>query len=155
VRLTWHFYRCEGDSYPMGRCVMVLNDYEAYIRETLPSVKPGRGTISGAIALERKSIQIPDTLPPEFTWFESQGLGKQDLLGVPLLREGILIRSRGLGRTRPAVPRQADRAGGDLCCIQAVIAIENGRLFDETRTKAASPREASQQKSQFLANHEP
>jgi GAF domain-containing protein len=147
-------FRCEGDSYRWGAAYGFSNEYEAYIRETLPSIKPGRGTISGRIALERKSIQIPDILAdPEFTWFESQRLGKhRTLLGVPLLREGILIGLVGLGRNtvQPFTDKQVELV--ETFADQAVIAIENARLFDEIQDKSRQLAEASQHKSQFLAN---
>jgi signal transduction protein with GAF and PtsI domain len=56
--------------------------------------------MSGLVALERAPVQISDVLAdPEFTWFEAQKLGNyRTLLGVPLLREGILIGVLGLAR---------------------------------------------------------
>ena len=147
-------FRCDGDNYHWGAAYGFSDEYEAYIRQTLPGVKPGRGTISGRIALERKSIQIPDILAdPEFTWFESQRLGKhRTLLGVPLLREGILIGLVGLGRNtvRPFTEKQITLV--ETFADQAAIAIENVRLFDEIQDKSRQLEEASQHKSQFLAN---
>ena len=147
-------FRSDGDNYRWGAAYGFSDEYEAYIRQTLPDVKPGRGTISGRIALERKSIQIPDILAdPEFTWFESQRLGKhRTLLGVPLLREGILIGLVGLGRNavRPFTEKQITLV--ETFADQAAIAIENVRLFDEIQDKSRQLEEASQHKSQFLAN---
>ncbi|MFZ0147420.1 MAG: GAF domain-containing protein [Xanthobacteraceae bacterium] len=147
-------FRSDGDNYRWGAAYGFSDEYEAYIRQTLPDVKPGRGTISGRIALERQSIQIPDILAdPEFTWFESQRLGKhRTLLGVPLLREGILIGLVGLGRNavRPFTEKQITLV--ETFADQAAIAIENVRLFDEIQDKSRQLEEASQHKSQFLAN---
>jgi signal transduction histidine kinase len=147
-------FRREGDTYLWGAAYGFSDEYEAYIRQSLPGVKPGRGTISGRIALERKSIQIPDILgDPEFAWFESQRLGKhRTLLGVPLLREGILIGLVGLGRNKvqPFTERQV--ALVETFADQAAIAIENVRLFDEIQDKSKQLAEASERKSQFLAS---
>jgi GAF domain-containing protein len=147
-------FRCEGDNYCWGAAYGFSNEYEAYIRQALPSIRPGRGTISGRISLERKSIQIPDILAdPEFTWFESQRLGKhRTLLGVPLMREGVLIGLVGLGRNKvqPFTEKQIELV--ETFADQAVIAIENVRLFDEIQDKSRQLAEASQHKSQFLAN---
>jgi signal transduction histidine kinase len=147
-------FRCEGDSYRWGAAYGFSNEYEAYIRQTLPSIKPGRGTMAGRISLDRKSVQIPDILAdPEFTWFESQRLGKhRTLLGVPLLREGVLIGLVGLGRNsvRPFTDKQIELV--TTFADQAVIAIENVRLFDEIQDKSRQLAEASRHKSQFLAN---
>src|ERR1700730_16874621 len=147
-------FRCEDDSYRWGAAYGFSSEYESYIRQTLPSIKPGRGTMAGRISLERKSIQIPDILAdPEFTWFESQRLGKhRTLLGVPLMREGVLIGLVGLGRNKvqPFTEKQIELV--ETFADQAVIAIENVRLFDEIQDKNRQLAEASQHKSQFLAN---
>jgi signal transduction histidine kinase len=142
-------FRCEGDSFRWGAAYGFSNEYEAYIREALPHIKPGRGTISGRIALERKSIQIPDILADsEFTWFESQRLGKhRTLLGVPLLGQGILVGLVGLGRNivQPFTDKQIELV--ETFADQAVIAIENVRLFDEIQTRNHELAEALEQQT--------
>jgi signal transduction histidine kinase len=142
-------FRCEGDNYRWGAAYGFSNEYEAYIRQTLPSIRPGRGTISGRISLERKSIQIPDILAdPEFTWFESQRLGKhRTLLGVPLMREGVLIGLVGLGRNKvqPFTEKQIELV--ETFADQAVIAIENVRLFDEIQAQKHELSEALEQQT--------
>ena len=55
--------------------------------------EPGRGGVNGRVLLEGRSVQIPDVLAdPEWTFLETARLGNyRTILGVPLLREGILL----------------------------------------------------------------
>jgi signal transduction histidine kinase len=113
-----------------------------------------RGSIVGRVILERTTIQVLDVLAdPEYTQIEIQKkVGQRTVLGVPLLREdqpiGVIILFRPIVREFTARQIELLTTFAD----QAVIAIENVRLFDEIQEKSRQLVEASQHKSQFLAN---
>jgi signal transduction histidine kinase len=105
--------------------------------------------------LERKSVQILDVLAdPEYTFHETAELGGiRTILAVPLLREGLPIGLLAMHRTavRPFTERQIELV--ETFADQAVIAIENVRLFDEIQDKSRQLAEAGERrKSQFLAS---
>jgi two-component system NtrC family sensor kinase len=103
---------------------------------------PDRGTVTGRAALERRAVHIPDVLlDPEYTYREAQKLaGFRTMLGVPLLRGETLLGILTLNRTRldPYTTREIELA--TTFADQAVIAIENARLFEELRDRQAELR---------------
>jgi signal transduction histidine kinase len=117
-------------------------------------VLPERGTAVGRAATEGKIIHIPDVLEDkEYTHWDSQRIGGyRSMLGVPLLREGVPIGVIGLTRGNPRSFSDKHIYLLQTFADQAVIAIENVRLFDEIQDKNRQLAEASQHKSQFLAN---
>ena len=105
---------------------------------------PGRGGAVGRVLLERKSVQIPDVLAdPEYAFrgFARIG-GFRTILGVPLLREGLPIGILLLHRAivRAFTDKQIELL--ETFADQAVIAIENVRLFDEVQARTRDLSEA-------------
>jgi GAF domain-containing protein len=100
-------------------------------------VELGRGTVIGRAALEGRIIHIPDVLAdPDYTWVEAQELGGyRTILGVPMMRGGTPIGVMTLTRpdVRPFTEKQIELA--ETFADQAVIAIENARLFEEVQAR--------------------
>jgi signal transduction histidine kinase len=115
---------------------------------------PGRDTIAGRTALEGKVVHVADlAADPEFAIPEAVTVAKvRTCLGVPLLRDNVVIGTISVTRERvePFTERQVELV--QTFADQAVIAIENVRLFKEIQDKSRQLAEASQHKSQFLAN---
>ena len=99
--------------------------------------KPGRGSITARALLERKTVQILDAqTDPEYKLSKAQKIGGyRTMLGAPLLREGVPIGVFGLSRysVRPFSDKQMELLA--TFADQAVIAIENVRLFDEVQAR--------------------
>ena len=116
--------------------------------------EPGRGSVIGRTVLEGKPIHVPDvTVDIEYTMMEMQEKARfRTVLGVPLLREGRPIGVITLLRSVVHPFNENEIELVTTFADQAVIAIENVRLFDEIQDKSRQLAEASQHKSQFLAN---
>jgi signal transduction histidine kinase len=103
-----------------------------------------RDTVTGRVALERRTIQVTDVLAdPEFKRHDWQEIGKQrTVLGVPLIRDRALLGVIILARTevRPFTEKQVELV--TTFADQAVIAIENVRLFQEVQERTAELQES-------------
>jgi two-component system, NtrC family, sensor kinase len=103
---------------------------------------PDHGTTSGRVALERRAVHIPDVLAdPDYTYTEGQRVtGLRTALGLPLLRKDAIVGIFVIARTRvePFTTKEIELAA--TFADQAVIAIENARLFEELRDRQAELR---------------
>ena len=133
---TGEIFRRYGEIYRFAASDMRVHpDYVRY--EQQAQIRPGRGTLIGRVALENKPVQIEDAWnDPEYQEKAQARLAPvRAMLGVPLMRDSESIGAFALGR-REAIPfteRQVELV--TTFADQAVIAIENVRLFDEVRAR--------------------
>jgi GAF domain-containing protein len=112
-------------------------------------LKASSGSATGRVALEGRAIHISDVLAdPEYqvTGYQ-QAFGYRTILGVPLLREGTTIGVFVLTRdeVNPFTDKQIELV--TTFADQAVIAIENVRLFDEVQRRTQELSESLEQQT--------
>jgi len=133
------FYRAEFYGYS--------SEFMDYAR-SIP-IEPERGSVSGRVLLEGRPVQIPDVkADPEYTSVEMQRLGDyRTALGVPMLREGVPIGVLLLSRSevRPFTDKQIELV--TTFTDQAVIAIENTRLFEAEQQRTRELSESLEQQT--------
>jgi signal transduction histidine kinase len=145
-------HRPDGDGYSCFASYGYTSEYEQYMRNH--PIMPGRGSVLGRCVLDRKVVHIADVrADAEYALVEQRQIGAyRTVLGVPLMREetaiGVIVLTRN--NVQPFTDKQIELVA--TFADQAVIAIENVRLFDEIQNKSRQLAEASQHKSQFLAN---
>ena len=112
-------------------------------------IEPGENTIVGRVLLNAIPIHNPDVQAiPDYEVADAvRNAGFHAHLGVPLLREGVPIGVMILMRkvTRPFTEKQIELAS--TFADQAVIAIENVRLFDEVQKRTEELTESLQQQT--------
>ena len=126
-------FRLEGGVYRFAAGYSLDPAYLEHERRT--PISPGPGTVVGRAAMSREVVQIEDAwTDPLYEQKTAVKIsGGRSMIGVPLMREGEPIGVIGLARTRvdPFTQREIELV--TTFADQAVIAIENARLFDELR----------------------
>src|SRR6516164_10438975 len=111
----------------------VSPEYEALVRQQ--TFTPGRGSITGRAALERRPVQVTDfASDPELNVPEAVAIGKiGSMLGVPLLREAEPIGVIGVARQRVEAFTERQVELVRTFADQTASSIENTRLLTELR----------------------
>jgi two-component system, NtrC family, sensor kinase len=138
--------RFEGEYVQFGAARGALPDTEQLVRQRYQSMRPDRASLLGRCLLERTVVNSADALAepdPQLRDY-ARKRGFRAVLIVPLLRgdkvEGALV----LTRAEPGLfaPREIELV--QTFADQAVIAIQNARLFNEVKTKTDDLTEALQ-----------
>ena len=129
--------RPKGEVWQYAACYGYSPNLQAYM-ESQP-IPLGRDSGVGRTVLEGRPIHVPDVLAdPEYKLTElARIVGFRTVLGVPLLREGMPIGVIALQRrtVRPFTDKQIELV--ETFADQAVVAIENVRLFDEVQARTS------------------
>src|SRR5262249_9834224 len=135
--------RLEGDALAIAAHYGALPAPAGYV---VPIV---RGTVNGRCVLEGRPIHVADLQAETEAYPEGSAiareLGHRTVLAVPLLREGAPLGAINLVRdtVEPFTDKQIELA--TTFADQAVIAIENVRLFDEVEARSRELSESLEQ----------
>jgi signal transduction histidine kinase len=106
-------------------------------------VAPGRGSVAGRAALDRRTIHIHDVRDdPERTWQAHRVDPIRTVLTIPMLRTGEVLGVIGVNRLEVRPFSDSQIALLETFADQAAIAIENARLLNELQEKNAHLTEA-------------
>jgi signal transduction histidine kinase len=109
----------------------------AAARQTLPA-RPSGALAGGRAILERAVVNLPDIeLDTEYQQGIARAAGARSIVAVPMLREGTVTGAIAVGRAQPGLFSDNHVELLKTFADQAVIAIENVRLFTELRDRTA------------------
>ncbi len=147
-----NLFTFDGTLVHVAALAMVSPEGAAAVRRLFP--RPAdRGLAASRAILTRGVVAIQDThADPDYELKDGAKWGFRSVLSIPLMREGKPIGAIAVGRRDPGPFPEKQVALLQTFADQAVIAIENVRLFRELEDKSRQLEIASRHKSAFLAN---
>jgi GAF domain-containing protein/anti-sigma regulatory factor (Ser/Thr protein kinase) len=140
-------WRRDGEVYRLAVDYGASAEFLDFIRNN--PITPGPHTVVGRALLARRTLHIPDVLAdPEYQWHDAQRLGGfRTVLVVPMFREGVSLGVMSMWREEvaPFSAKQVELV--TTFADQAVIAIENVRLFQELQARNRDLTEALEQQT--------
>ena len=138
-------FQLEGGVYRFAAGYSLNPTYVEHERQT--PISPGPGTLVGRAAMSWQVVRIEDAwTDPLYEQKAVVGVGRS-MLGMPLMHEGEPIGVIGLSRNRvdPFAQREVELVS--TFAAQAVIAIENARLFEAEQQRTRELRESLEQQT--------
>ncbi len=133
-------YRYDGQFLDIAAAFRLTPETWEALRRSHPA-PPTRAHAGGRAVLDRTLVHIPDvTLDPEYHYEPAAVGGYRSVVSVPMMREGKAIGTINVLRDDPRAFSERELNLLKTFADQAVIAIENVRLFKEleARNKALS-----------------
>jgi two-component system, NtrC family, sensor kinase len=136
-----------GEAYPVAATFGFSQEQREHLASYSP--RPDRGSIFGRTLLEARTVHVPDVVAdPEFNRPQQPlATGIRAAVGVPLLREGVFVGTLVVSRQAPRAFTQKQIELLETFADQAVIAIENVRLFDEVQARTRELSESLEQQT--------
>jgi len=125
--------------------------FTALLRSKYP-MPPDASQVAGRVILTRSVVTLEDArADPDYDQRFPDALGWRRMLGVPMLREGRSLGAIVVGWPESGPVAKATEELMKTFADQAVIAVENVRLFDALQHKSRELELANAYKSRFLA----
>ena len=140
--------REKGHAYFWATSYGLPPDSGEYMKANV-AMMPGRATVAGRVLQEGKTVHLPDVLEDaDYEALDVQKVvGFRAILGVPLMGAGSPIGIILLMRRVPKAFSDKQIELAETFADQAVIAIENVRLFDEVQTRTRDLANSLQQQT--------
>jgi len=127
-------YRFDGELMRIVAAHNAASELIAFIERNPLTV--GRGSVAGRAALERRTVQVQDVqTDPEYTWGARDVTPIRTVLAIPMLRGNELLGVIAVNRHEVRLFSDSHMALMETFADQAVIAIENARLFEEVQAR--------------------
>jgi GAF domain-containing protein len=144
-------FRFDGELIHLAALAHVSARWAGALRGAFPR-PPGRGSMTARAILTRSIVHVPDCLTdPEYELTEAaRASGNRSVLAVPMIRDGEVVGAITVSREEPRPFTKKQIEVVTTFTDQAVIAIENVRLFTELQQRNEAVTQAHTEVSETL-----
>ena len=126
-------FRYDGELMHYAASHQVAPEQVELVKRGFPA-PPDKGRVAGRAILSKSVVCIEDALAdPDYDRPVAVGAGWRRMFAAPMLREGEPLGAIAVGWTEPGPVSEVQQQLLKTFADQAVIAIENVRLFNETK----------------------